>query len=193
MVTPTMAEHVVYEVGMMWNAVERLKSLRSEVNNREFHRSNPRWEVENNAYLESFLIHYRNVMDFLSPRGSVKPDDITAGPFINKGLAHRIPDTPIDHRTAIDKFLAHLSKTRGSYDMKWPVQEMLDGMVSALSRFLDQLDPDRRAWFVEPNGQAETFDTLREDTYRAWSGLSGSTTSSVSVFLSGTFSAAEEE
>ena len=86
-------------------------------------------QVVVNAFTEAFLVHYRNLLDFLSPRKSKHADDITAADFVPGFVSTK---APIGYRDAIDKRLSHLSRARGNVvDKPWQLTQMLDEMDRA--------------------------------------------------------------
>lgn len=110
--------------------------------------------VEHNFATECFLLHFRNVRDFLyPPRESwTNPryfDDVIAFDFCTKWLA--ISDDWIecspDERTRINKLLAHVSYSRPQLDHAWPVLKMLAAIRTEFCKFVSQLAPDRTCWF----------------------------------------------
>jgi hypothetical protein len=109
--------------------------------------------------LESFLLHYRNLRDFLCPslkKGDRPPadDDVLASDFLGLEAPQNMATLPCTDRTRINKMLAHISYTRKKYTLegndKWLVHTMCREMVKGLEEFLTRLAafaPDRRAWF----------------------------------------------
>lgn len=143
-----MAASVAYEVWMMEATAERLRSLRSAAEEER----DPDWRVEGNAFLESFLVHYRNVMDFLSPPLSAQETkDVTCGGFLGRPFDYELPDTPTKYRDDINTYLAHSSKRRGDGSVGWPTDDMMFEMEGAFVRFLDQLTETDRVLFLDPD------------------------------------------
>jgi len=98
------AEHVDYEVWMM----EEMAPLQGG--------SSPADPVTDNAYLESFVIHVRNLIYFLNPEGKIKPreDDILALDFTGgasnwKNSRPEIWQRLDDAYTRVNKLAAHLT------------------------------------------------------------------------------------
>lgn len=86
------------------------------------------------VFLEGFLLHYRNVLDFLSPRPSARGSDILASDFV-EGFVSK--SAPVEYRGAIDKHLAHLSRERLTNKQEWPVSKMLDQIERSWTEFKD--------------------------------------------------------
>lgn len=102
------------------------------------------------VYLESFLVHYRNLLDFLSPRKTVHATDVTAGPFVGETRRYCMPGVPIDYRSDIDKRLSHISIERGDGQQYWQGCSMTDRLIASYEDFLSLLDEDKRSWFTNP-------------------------------------------
>ena len=143
-----MAATVAYEVWMMEATAEHLRGLRNAADEKR----DSDWRVEGNAFLESFLVHYRNVMDFLSPPVSAQEaKDVTCGGFLGRPFDYQLPDTPTRYRDDINTYLAHLSKRRGDGSMGWPTDDMMFEMEDAFVRFLDELTETERGLFLDPD------------------------------------------
>lgn len=146
--TPATASLVAYEVWMMRETFQLLVSMvKAQEPDETTNEDRELWLVEKNAFLESFLTHYRNVTDFLSPRGSVKETDVTAGPFLGKALRHKIPGTPIAEREAIDTYLSHISTRRTRARKEWLLGQMFMDIEIALTAFAEELEPEVLDWF----------------------------------------------
>lgn len=103
---------------------------------------------EYNAFLESFLLHYRNITDFLEPRQIGRQEkDVTAPQFL--------VEAPTQYRARIDWRLSHISRKRldVSHEEKtWPIGVMFEELTAAWDGFLRALSanfPERQAWFRE--------------------------------------------
>ncbi len=136
------------------------------------------------VFLESFLLHYRNLRDFLCPNLTEKGpprDNVLASDFLDSEAPQHTsaPTMLCTDRTRINKLLAHISYTRKKYksegDDKWLIHTMCREMVAGLSEFLTRLAafaPERRAWFytfeilnrplVAPDGVAYRATSRRE-------------------------------
>ncbi|MCH7845856.1 MAG: hypothetical protein IH850_08495 [Acidobacteria bacterium] len=164
------ANLVVYERQQMIHACRRLWELDQERHQaelategseeqQEWQRRLPEWQIDSNAFLESYCIHYRNLQDFLSPRDSVQKRDVTAGPFLGEEHDFRLinPDSPaLQYRDAIDKRLTHISKDRTTVqadEKQWYFLRMYEEMDQAWWAFLAELEAtghdDRAQWFQQ--------------------------------------------
>jgi hypothetical protein len=93
-------------------------------------------QIVSNAFIEAFLVHYRNLIDFLSPRKTKHPDDITAADFVPGFVSTKAPR---QYRDRIDKSLSHLSQARASVEDKgWDLTQMLVEMEQAWSELVEQ-------------------------------------------------------
>jgi hypothetical protein len=145
----TAAGDVAYEIETMLFAADHLESGHSS----------PAREPEGkemDVFLESFLIHYRNLRAFLCPGLQAKrKTDVFAWHFL------LYAEEPTDEgdlvtlrrdRERINACLAHISYNREDYrragDWDWEVQRMRDEMVQNLRDFLLRVEPSRRAWFL---------------------------------------------
>ena len=107
----------------------------------------PRNRIENNARLESFLIHARNLIDFLEDKRTNKKDDddLSCKDFDDE-KGNGIPKIPVDipdeQRQAINKHLHHLTKVREtSKPTDWGDETMRAKINEGLTEFFDQLSP----------------------------------------------------
>ena len=83
-----------------------------------------------NAFLEGFLIHFRNLLDFLDSRGG--DDDIKAIDFVPD---FKSTNSPEKYRERINKRLAHLSRSRADHKKGWDVPTMLNEMRDSFDEF----------------------------------------------------------
>lgn len=102
-------EHLAYEVQMFLAAAGFLE-LRIAAQD-----DNSGWFLRN-AQLEAAVLHGRNLVDFLYPRGSFRPDDLVANHFYPGPSAFPVID-PISpelekFRARADKEMAHLTTQR---------------------------------------------------------------------------------
>jgi hypothetical protein len=89
-----------------------------------------------NSALESFLIHARNVCDFLGGRG--QKDDILAKDFI--GRTPRVRLTYIrKNKKRIHRRIAHLSCSRPRLKREWATGLMIREIDSAMHVFVERL------------------------------------------------------
>ncbi len=96
-------------------------------------------QIVTNAFTEAFLVHYRNLIDFLSPRKTKHPSDITAADFAPGFVSTKAPTR---YRDRIDKSLSHLSTSRGDVeDKSWNLTEMLMEMEEAWNELIEHARP----------------------------------------------------
>lgn len=151
-----LTELVKYERNQMNNAAMRLLSLKREKyeadeNSDEWERRRGPWQVESNAFLESFLIHFRNLLEFLAPL-SPRKTTVTAAQFLDRDHGDKL-DAPTSYRKDIHRRLAHISSERLEVDDRnkpWPTLRMADSMERAWQQFIDELrskHSERVPWF----------------------------------------------
>lgn len=127
------AGEIQYELRMLTATANRLAEL----------------AVEQNTYLEGFLIHYRALAEFLESSG-VKTSDIKASDY---GVTS-VP--PLPPREDIHQLLAHLTTHRLSSieeSHRWDIQKMHRDIEHAFASFRSALPEERREWFATvPDG-----------------------------------------
>jgi hypothetical protein len=97
--------------------------------------------ISRTIHLESFLIHARNLIDFLE--GCGRKNDITCSDFIDD---HGNPINPQvtfskDIKENINKHLAHITKNRLDFKPMWSCSILRNQINQELSKFLTLL-PD---------------------------------------------------
>ena len=111
-------------------------------------------QFQKNIYLESFLVHTRNLRDFLfsPPRG----DDVSATHFFEP------PDAEWDesvkdwcpyldaNKSRLNKSLAHLSYERIGYEpyKGWDCGVIHTEMTAAWNEFWSRLTAEKQEWFT---------------------------------------------
>jgi len=115
----------------------------------------PFGEFLNNARVEAFALHLRNLIVFLYPeRFPLQRDDISAHHFLSSRSA--FPDW-IRHRPGLspalarakrraDREIAHLTAARiaGTRQAKnWQITDLVRELAKVLAVFLDRADPER--------------------------------------------------
>jgi hypothetical protein len=108
---------------------------------------------EASAMLEPFLLHVRNIRDFLYCN-SLQKDDVLAVHFFvkpNDWIAVRPPlgNYLESLRERINKSLAHLSYARLKYrsDEGWNIERIKNELDKPWRAFIDVLSPEKRQWF----------------------------------------------
>ncbi len=114
---------------------------------------------EKNAFLESFLLHYRNLLVFLCPEGhNVRDsDDVVASNYLGEAKPKNVGrrDKLIDRneKDRLDKMLAHITFHREGFIEKrrtnWRTAQMCDAMVGEFRRFVHRkLSPEWKERFL---------------------------------------------
>lgn len=86
------------------------------------------------ALIEAYLVHYRNLLDFLSSRG--KPDTVKANEYVPGFSTTLVPE---QYRDDINRALSHLSRDRGNFPVRtWYTTQMLNEIGSAWNVFLEE-------------------------------------------------------
>lgn len=106
------------------------------------------WETRKNALMESILLHYRNLLEFLAPALTRMADDV-----ITARMFRDVP-VPTQWKKRINTLLSHISKKRADTTMAERVwnefPQMLEDMDKAWLGFLRAMAanyPERVAWF----------------------------------------------
>ncbi len=131
---------IVYEVDMLRKCASVLSS--------------PLNQLTQNMALESFLVHVRNLREFLYDAGT-NPDDVVAGDFFPgpgqwEAIRPPMPKVIEDNRERLNKALAHISYSRLKYKgpaKKWPSQHIASELIAVVRVFLRNLPQGRSAWF----------------------------------------------
>lgn len=116
--------------------------------------------VVQNLALEAWLIHVRNLRDFLyNDKPRQNHDDVVAAEFFADPTIEWLPSRPPEpdrlaaERSRIHRALAHISwsRLRWTGDKKqWAFVQLTEDLWTALAAFKRALAPDRRAWFTFP-------------------------------------------
>jgi hypothetical protein len=109
----------------------------------------------NNALLESFLIHYRNLYDFFYPENKRRLAlDVAATDYLPG--RHRWRNSRpkadmkkvVENRERVNCLLAHLTLRRLKYkNRSWPDKKMASAMEKMIEAFVHALPQARRSWF----------------------------------------------
>jgi hypothetical protein len=144
------------------------------------------WRTIHTAALESFLIHFRCMKDFLN---NLKfPDDVKAGDYASSWSGSANVRETTNEKARLDKLLAHLSYTRDGLDRgQWEVRQMEQNITAAMETFLKQVNTADEPLFVRINELVQK----RKAVYAAWntgvtatvsSGLASNSTASVRTY-----------
>lgn len=134
-------EHIWYEVRMFFGAGS----------NAPFDHS-PQLEVQDDALLESFVLHLRNLVNFFYPPKHIKADDAIAAEHFDSGEMPSVLLTNMlsTARERANKELSHLTWKRlaGHHAAKgWDFAALMRDMANAIEAFItmaspQKLDPD---------------------------------------------------
>jgi hypothetical protein len=105
--------------------------------------------VSYNMAIESFLIHFRNVRDFLYPDDNVRADDVIAFDY-DPGWTKTGKDwqeCSKSERDRVNKLLAHISYSRDILDHNWLTGIMRQRIMQGMAELIQTLPPERRSWF----------------------------------------------
>ncbi|MBZ5545556.1 MAG: hypothetical protein LAO07_18070 [Acidobacteriia bacterium] len=143
------ATHVDYEILM-------LKAMAPLIGG-----SSPQDIEADNAFLESFVLHVRNLIDFLYPPANIKPDDIIADHYIGEPAKWNQPrpgmtELLIDARKRANKLAAHLTYARLGMQKNWEHSKILSELWVTLQWFLSELPAGRKEWFPALSEGPET-------------------------------------
>lgn len=125
-------EHLLHELTMFWELAEILPGRAAS--------------TETSAFLESFCVHLRNLIDFFYRKGRL--DDVTAEDFLDPTTKWK-PAEPATltaaHKRA-DKELSHLTQSRisGSPTHKsWDTAELLTEIGATAREFANRASPKK--------------------------------------------------
>ena len=127
--------HVLYEFSMLHATARLMQKPRLE-------------RAADRALLESFVIHMRNLLDFLY--NTPKKDDIAAEHFVPaatwRSARPQLSTVIRDARKRAPKEVAHLTYTRLSAtdkDIPWPVPGIVKEVSEAFNKFVDLAKANR--------------------------------------------------
>lgn len=130
------SKHLYYELWMFESMETAITDCKPE---------NP---AQSYAFLESFLLHARNLMDFYYPRKSSRKDhddDVIVTHYVDEKDWDVNKEFLSDMRIRINKMLAHLTyhRVKVSPDKKrWPIIEIKQMIESTTKKFIDDVSPD---------------------------------------------------
>jgi len=131
--------HIYYEVEMLFMTMRLLLTSRDQ--------------IFINALLESFLIHSRNLLDFLYPKLEPKSDDILVYDYIQYKKLYNINKTKKKELNFItrraNKQLVHLTYSRNKFGEKrkqWRFVDISNKMRKTLIAFYDALPEKYKRW-----------------------------------------------
>lgn len=98
----------------------------------------------NNAAVESFLIHVRALKDFFEGNNNYS-DDLTCLDFKSrngKPCSPQILELKADFKKALDKSVAHITKTRLLHKVEWDILLIRNAINKAAYLFLSSCSPE---------------------------------------------------
>jgi hypothetical protein len=132
-------KHIAYEVRLLEFTADRLQGDHASP-------SEPPEGDETNAFLESFLLHYRNLLVFLCPEGHQvrHSDDVVASDYLGeekpKNVGRRDKLIDRNEKDRLDKLLAHITFHRERFieerRTNWKTAQMRDAMLGEFRRFV---------------------------------------------------------
>jgi len=126
------AEHLQHEVTMMVYAAENMPD---EDTDKKGHA----------VALESFLLHARNLIDFLFPRKRHSRKDVVAKHYLSSGERKRLltpDDFLVQTRKEVHSALAHLSldRLKRKTPKRWPVEKIANAILARMAAFESTVD-----------------------------------------------------
>jgi len=103
------------------------------------------WKILSNSTQEAFLLHYRNLKQFLN---NLKYDsDVKAEHFSDSWQSTSSVVGEKDEDDRLNRRLAHISYDRKSLAKDWDYRAMEDRICDVFDRFLKQLKPQCKSHF----------------------------------------------
>ncbi len=120
---------IIYEINMLDHCFQRCKQA-SEMEDRG----------DRNTFLEGFLPHYRNLIEFFSGKPRYETDLSISRPKAwrrNKGDTTRMtrPDLRQKYQDEISKYLQHCTTIRADVRKEWDVDKMYSELNEVLVQF----------------------------------------------------------
>jgi hypothetical protein len=143
--------HVYYEAWMLVKSAELILPVP------------PPPTVQNNALLESFAVHFRNLWDFICVNRKTS-DDVVVGDYLIDAdkvdeLRSSVPSFLTEYHTHVHKMIAHLSYKRVRYtteEYRWPFVDIANEMRRVMDHF--QKVVSKSLLGPEWKGGTSTFD-----------------------------------
>jgi hypothetical protein len=134
--TEEISEHLLYEIWMLFTTAIFL----NRNNDMFFHPDN---SVEKNAFLESFVLHARALIDFLFTK-PIK-DDVSISDFLPENNLWQtkyknIPDFLKEIQEPINKTAAHLTYYRIDKNKEWDASKISRELGMILKDFFDEVE-----------------------------------------------------
>jgi len=131
------ADAIVYEISMLLNTRYVHADAQAKLQAATTLRDRTYWITAQNAAVESFLLHYRNLQQFLNNLKFVT--DAKAIDYVSTWKPDPRLNTP-DEDKRLNQRLAHLTYDRATHKRGWNLEELERRLCPVLTTFLDQLD-----------------------------------------------------
>jgi len=131
-------EHPTYEIKMFYRLAKGL----SQDKNFELSKDTLEDYIVKNAILESFLLHTRIIIEFLSKKKPYHSNDMNYEDFLpNRKEPFICEFDSKSMKNRIDKEIIHLTKNRYEDEKKkWSVPDIVCCLIKYLSQFLDEVE-----------------------------------------------------
>lgn len=131
------AGHIKYEIDMLNFAVNQLQK---------------KLDTAKNIFIEIFVIHSRNLYEFLFTSYRKYPDDMIWSDFLTPNQQNKFsPETINFDVSKANKQLAHLSYKRNYWEKRknksWNITEIHIGLLKSYALFLETMSEPKRKWF----------------------------------------------
>jgi hypothetical protein len=154
-----MAAHIYHEVMALMQSRDLLNHAKAQHKAATDKVLQDTCQVGINCALESFLLHYRNLREFLNDEvkqskknkgtGKLESDDVKAKDYtIDPNWKTAAPwASNKDEGKRLHKRLAHVTTARLMLDDKWYPESMEGNALRTFEDFVSALSDERRAWF----------------------------------------------
>lgn len=140
------ADDISYEVMMLLNSRYIHQDAQAKLQNATDLREKTYWITVQNAALEAFLLHYRNLQEFLN--NGKFPSDMRAVDYAPSWTPDsRLKTPPEDQR--VNQRLAHLTYDRVTHARGWDLEAMERRIGPVLSTFFAQVAAQYSPLFVD--------------------------------------------
>jgi hypothetical protein len=130
-------EHIFYELQMLLDCRALFENALKELGKATTERDKAFWSASQNVFLEGFLLHFRNLKQFLNNQKF--PTDLKAAHYAPGWTAARkLVDANEDIR--VNKKLAHLTYERATSARGWNPEEMEKRICEVFQMFLAKID-----------------------------------------------------
>lgn len=113
--------------------------------------------TERRMVTEVFLLHARNLLDFVAPRPTSRSADVLAEHYEPSWCCSdrtQFANRPVNEwRGQIDKLLSHITYSRRAIinsigeEPRWPIEAFHRELTAKINEFLETLPESRRTWF----------------------------------------------